>query len=316
MKKFALFLLLAVAILTGCVTTTSTPYRNDVLVQDQYVLTRSNAFTDSTTSIRFYLRNYGRDTVPKAVVSFFDPSGLSVNSLTCQGGFQTDDHTCEYDNIASLDNRYFAITLNTPSSDRIKAPTDFQIKYKISFDYSGFRRIVVPVTEDPSIPPTIKYSISDPSVGPIAVDFEPPVGAITKQGNQQIKEYWGVAGDSFDVKMNFKQVVQTNEVTNITGDNIQLTLQGLDVDSQSKCDFDSGLHGKFTVSVGQSTTSMVCSFRARSFSGPQTSTTIDINFAYTFSTIKIETITVTPRQAEGGTSGSNEGGGNAGGGIV
>jgi len=316
MKKSAFFLLLAVAILAGCVTTTSTPYKNDVLVQSQYIVTRSNPYTDSTTSIRFYLRNYGRDVVPRAVVSFDDLSGLPVNSLTCQGGVQTDDHTCEYDNIASLDSRYVAITLNTPSSDIIKAQTDFQIKYKISFDYSGFRRIVIPIAEDPSVPPTIKYSISDPSVGPIAVDFEPPVGAVTKQGDQQIKEYWGVAGDSFDVRMNFKQVVQTNEVTNITGDNIQLKLQGLYVDSQSKCDFDSSLHGKFVVSVGQSATPVVCSFGAQSFSGPQTSTTIDINFAYTFSTIKTETITVMPRQAEGGTSGSSEGSGNAGGGIV
>jgi hypothetical protein len=163
--------------------------------------------------------------------------------------------------------------------------------------------------------PQNKYTISDPSVGPIAVDFEPPVGAETRQGNQVVKEYWGVKGDSFEVRMNFKQAIQTNVLTNISGSRIKIKLQGLSIDSKSNCDFNSGLTAKFTVPVGQTQTPLSCFFTATPFSTSETMTVIDVNFAYTFETIKDETFTVTPRQiSEGGAS--SEGGTNAEGNTV
>ena len=310
MKSLSLVLVLAVVILAGCTTSISGPYQNDVLVQKNYVLTRQNPFTDSSTSIRFNLQNFGRDTVPKAVVDFYDLKGMA-HTLTCQGGSQTDDHTCEFTDIQSLDSRYVAITLNTPSSDKIKSPTNLEIFYKIKFDYAGFRRLVIPVIDDSQeAQPQNKYVISDPSVGPITVDFEPPVGAVATQGNQQVKEYWGVKGDSFDVRMNFKQVIQTNVPTNITGSNIKLKLQGLSIDSKSKCDFNYGLTAKFDITVGQTQVPLTCGFRATDFSGPETNTVVDINFAYTFETSKTETITIVPRQTESGPAGNGVGGSN------
>jgi hypothetical protein len=312
MKMFGLILLsLVILILAGCTSTTSV-YKNEVLVQDKYILTRSNPFTDSTTSIRFYLKNYGRDTVPKASVDFFDLKGMD-HSLICQGGSQSDDHTCDFTNIQSLDSRYVSLTLNTPSSEIIKSKTDFQISYKISFDYSGFRRLIIPVIDDmQESEPQNKYTISDPSVGPIAADFEPPVGAEMKQGDQTVKEYWGVKGDSFEVRMNFKQAIQTNVITNITGNNIKLKLQGLAIDSKSKCDFNSGLTSKLTISVGQTQTPLSCYFIATAFTTPETMTVIDANFAYTFETIKTETISVIPRQTEVGTNAEGSSGDNIG----
>jgi len=316
MKILGLILLsLIILILAGCTSTTTGIYKNEVLVQDKYVLTRTNPFTDSTTSIRFYLKNFGRDPVPKAIVNFFDLKNMS-HSLTCQGGSQLDDHTCEFTDILSLDSRYISLTINTPSGDEIKSPTNFVIKYKISFDYSGFRRLIIPVIDDmQESEPQNKYTISDPSVGPIAVDFEPPVGAETRQGNQVVKEYWGVKGDSFEVRMNFKQAIQTNVLTNISGSRIKIKLQGLSIDSKSNCDFNSGLTAKFTVPVGQTQTPLSCFFTATPFSTSETMTVIDVNFAYTFETIKDETFTVTPRQiSEGGAS--SEGGTNAEGNTV
>lgn len=300
-----IFILLVVVFVAGCTSTGSNVYKNDVLVQTNYVLTRSNPFTDSATSIRFDLRNYGKDTVPIAVVDFFDLKNMS-HSLTCQGGLPVSDHTCEFTDITSLDYRHVSLTLTTPSSDIIKSPTNFQISYKISFDYSGFRRLLIPVIDDTQeTAPKNKYTISDPSVGPITVDFEPPVGAESKQGEQTVKEYWGVKGDSFEVRMNFKQAVQTNVITNITGSGIKLKLQRLSIDSKSRCDFNYDLTAKNTVSLSQTSTPLSCSFIANPFSGPETMTTVDVSFAYTFETIKSETITVTPRQVEGGSEGSS-----------
>jgi hypothetical protein len=308
--KIWILLLLVFVILSGC-TSTTTVYRNEVLVQDNYILTRANPFTDSTTSIRFYLKNYGMDTVPSTVVDFFDLKGLEVNNLICQGGSKANEHTCDFSDIESLDSRYVSLTVNTPSSDKIKSQTNFEISYKISFDYSGFRRLIIPVIDDmQETEPQNKYTISDSSVGPIAAEFEPPVGAETKQGDQTIKEYWGVKGDSFEVRMNFKQAVETNVVTNITGNNIKLKLQGLSIDSKSKCDFTSGLAAKFPISVGQTQSPLTCYFIATPFDKSETMTVIDANFAYTFETIKTETISVVPRQTEGGTNGEGGSGGN------
>lgn len=309
--KFLILILLFVVLIAGC-TSSQSVYRNEVLVQDDYVVTRTNPFTDSTTGIRFYLKNYGKDTVPKAVVNFFNLEGLTVSSLICQGGSNVNDHTCEFSNIPSNASRYVSLTLNTPSSKIVKAQTDFQINYKISFDYSGFRKITIPVIDDmQERQPKNKYSVSDPSVGPILVDFEPPLGATTTQGNQQVQEYWGVKGDSLEVRMNFRQVVPTNILTNIGGNNIRLKLDGLNIDSKSNCDFNSDLTAKDTISVGQSSTSLSCSFVSNTFSTAEIYANIDVNYAYTFETLKTVIITVTPRQtSEGGsnTEGSNEGG--------
>jgi hypothetical protein len=301
MRILGLILLsLAILVIAGCTTTTGI-YKNDIMVQEQPILTRTNPYTDSSTSIRFYLRNYGRDTVPKAFVNFFDFHGME-HSLTCQGGSQVDDHTCEFTNIPSFENRFVSFTIYTPSD--IPAPTSFVISYEISFDYSGSRRIIIPVIDDmQESEPKNKYSISDPSVGPIAVDFEPPIGAEKQQGDQTVTEYWGVKGDSFEVRMNFKQAVETSVVTNISASDIKLKLQGLSIDSKLSCDFNSGLTAKSTVSVGQSSVPLSCFFVPTSFSGSEKMTTIDVNFAYTFDTIKTVTFTVVPRQtSEGGTT--------------
>jgi len=319
--KFSLFILLVLVLvlvfLAGCTTTqTSTQYSNDVITQSNYVLTRSNPFTDSTTSIRFYLRNLGRDTVPRAYVDFFDLKGLGINSLTCQGGSQIDDHTCEFTNIQSLDSRYVSLTMSTPSENLIKAATSLQISYKLGFDYSGFRRIVIPVIDSmQETEPQNKYVIGDASVGPIAVEFEPPIGAEKKQDDQTIKEYWGVKGDSFELRMNFKQAVETNVDTNITGSDIKLKLQGLNIDSKSKCDFNSGLTAKKSITVGQENTPLTCSFIAKSFSGPEASTVVDVSFSYTFEKIKTETITITPRLNSETESSSSEGGSSSNSGV-
>jgi hypothetical protein len=312
MRNAAFLFLFAVIILAGCTTTATIPYQNDVIIQENYVLTRANPFTDSSTSIRFNIRNVGRDVVPKADILFTDLQGLSAG-ITCQDGTQIGNQKnpgCEFTNIDSLDSRYVSIIIYTPSADAIKSPTSYQITYNISFDYSGFRRLVIPVVDDPSHQPQNKYAVSDPSVGPIEVSFEPPIGAISKQGNQQTTEYWGVKGDSFEVRMDFKQAVQNVVSTAISGSNIKLSLQGLNIDSKSKCDFNSGLTANFDIVVGQSQASLTCSFLPQNFNTAETNTVIDINYAYTYSTVKTESFTVYPRGTTTTSSSGIPNGGN------
>lgn len=77
MKNSAFLFLILLIILSGCITS-STPYQNDVIVQENYVLTRANPFTDSTTTIRFNLRNLGRDVVPRTIVDFLIYKGWEL----------------------------------------------------------------------------------------------------------------------------------------------------------------------------------------------------------------------------------------------
>jgi hypothetical protein len=314
MRNEAFLFLFAIIILAGC-TNAASPYQNDVIIQENYVLTRANPFTDSSTTIRFNIRNVGRDVVPKTDILFTDLQGLSAG-ITCQDGTQIGTQKnpgCEFTNIDSLDSRYISIIIYTPSADAVKSPTSYQIIYNISFDYSGFRRLVIPVVNDPSHQPQNKYAVSNPSVGPIEVAFEPPIGAISKQGNQQTTEYWGVKGDSFEVRIDFKQAVQNAASTAISGSNIKLSLQGLNIDTKSKCDFNSGLTANFDVVVGQSQASLTCSFLPQNFNTAEMNTVIDINYAYTYSTVKTESFTVYPRgTATTSISGIPNGGSNPG----
>lgn len=313
MKKSLLFLF-AIIILAGCTTSTS-PYKNDVLVQDQYVLTRANPFAGSTTTIRFYLRNFGSNTVPRADVIFNDMQGLS-STINCQNGAVTGTSTnpgCEFSNIVSLDQRYVSITINMPSADSVKSPIPYTITYQTSFDYSGSRRLIIPVIDDSQEnQPKNKFAISDASVGPVTAVFEPPLGAISRQGNQQVTEYWGVKGDSFEVRMDFSQAVSSTIPTVIKASNVRLNLQQLNVDPKSTCDFNSGLASKFDITVGQSQVPLTCSFVAQSFNGAEVSTVVDVNYYYTFTTQNTESFTVMPATGTSATSGvgSNSGGGN------
>lgn len=313
-----LFLLAVVVLLSGCINLSSGPasfYSNDVISIENYVLTDSQPVPGGTTSIKFDLRNNGQDPVPRVVVNFFDTQGLST-SVNCNGGTKLSGSSCEYDNIPSLNTRSFSITFNIPGKSDIQGPISLNFNYEIDYDYHGSRRIVLPVIDtSQETQPITQYTISDPSVGPISADFDPPIGRTTQNSNNQpVQEYWGAKGDSFEIKTHFNLVASNTigtivPVTLKTG-HVKLQLGGISVDSSRRCDFSGStgtISSTFDVTASGDTNTLVCSFRASSFSTPEKIVSVDALFDYTMQIFRSATVMVTPQKnVGGGTSGSGQ----------
>jgi len=310
-----LSLIFILVFFSGCInlfgSTTTSYYKNDVITLEDYVVTETSPIPGSSTTIKFTIRNNGDREVPKAIVNFFDTKGFQTD-VECKNGNKLNEHACEYTNIPSLDERGFAITFKIPELKELRGSMSFNFNYMISYDYQGSRRITIPIIDDEKIKqPLTKFQTGQPSIGPIAADFDPPVGRTTKSGNQVVKEYWGVKNSPFEIKVNFKQVgstaVGTVTPTNITAGKASLKLTGMTVDSERTCDF-SGTSG--TISSKSDVTvpaTLICFFRA-SFTSvcPPTcekTVAIDALFSYTYSIQRSEAITIsTERLANSQTS--------------
>ena len=316
-----LFLLGIIVLLSGCINLsggTSNFYKNDVITLENFVLTDSQPIPGSATTVKFDLRNNGQEPVPRVVVNFFDTQGVST-SVICKGGQNLNDHSCEYDNLPSLNSRSFVITFILPGKEDIQGPISLTFNYEIDYDYHGSRRIILPIIDtDQETEPLTKYQISDPSVGPITADFDPPVGRTTQgSNNQQVQEYWGVKGGSFQIKTKLN-LVSSNTVGMVspvvlkTG-NVKLNLDSMNVDTNKRCDF-SGSSGtvssSFDVIASGNPNILVCSFQTSDFSTPEKVVSIDASFDYTIQILRSITIKVLPQKnVGGGPSGSGSGSG-------
>ena len=285
---------------SGCITPFTTGpgafYKNDVITLEDYVITETKPIPGSTTTIKFLIRNNGDKEVPRVRIDFFDTKGIQTE-VECKNGNTLSDRECEYNNIESLDERSFAITFKIPDQKDIAGPASFNINYQIEYEYQGSRRITIPVIDFDKIKkPLTKFQTGQPSIGPIAVEFDPPVGSTSRRDSQIVKEYWGTKGEALEVKVNFKQVSSSSVgqviPTKVEAGKASLKLIGMTVDGKRRCDFEgtSGtISSKFDVTVPAS---IVCNFRADSFAGQEKTVSIDAQFSYTYQIQRSETITI------------------------
>jgi len=330
-----LILIGMIVFLSGCINLggggISSYYKNDVITVENYVA-ETEPVPGGVAIIKFDVMNNGDRTVPKAVVNFFDTKGLKT-TVKCNGGFSLSDSSCEYDNIPSLESRSFTITFQIPSKEDIQGPIKLAVNYEIAYNYQGARRMTLPII-DPSVKqPLTQYSISDPSIGPIVADFDAPVGRTTVQNNQQVKEYWGIKGNSFQIKMKFSSVASSTvgdmKPVNLTAGKISLKLNGVSVDQNRRCDFRgstgtiyssyditvSSNSGTFGISGTPSSGGMsmlVCNFIPANFPQLYKTIAIDANFQYEIQILRSETFAINPQQAPSGSQ-SQTGSGNQGG---
>jgi len=309
-----LSLIFILVFFSGCINffgiTPTSFYKNDVITVEDYVVIESNPAPGSTTTIKFSIMNNGDKAVPRVVVNFYDTKGINTN-VECNNGNRINDHSCEYTNIESLEDRNFAINFKIPEMQDLRGQMSFNIFYSITYDYSGSRRITIPIIDSDNTKikqPVTKFQTGDPSIGPIAVDFDPPLGRTSKQGNQIINEYWGVKDSPFEVKANFKQVgttaVGTIVPTNITAGKASLKLTGMVVDPDRNCDFTGTSGTIYSSSDVTVPASLVCSFRASltSVCPPNCERTVAIDalFSYTYSIQRSETITISTENIKKG----------------
>jgi hypothetical protein len=170
--------------------------------------------------------------------------------------------------------------------------------------------------------PLSPYSESTATYGPIAVSFEPPVGSTHVEGDQTIKDYWGIKDTPIKVKMKFTNIGSSSmgviKDMQIDAGDIVLTLGSLKrasvedegVVTKLWCDFcepgetfdskacpgttEGYMYSKEDLKVPGELT---CNFQSLQFSSPEITGTIFARFEYTYKYTRTQVFDVQPRRA-------------------
>ena len=302
MKKIPLFLLIAsIVILSGCTSNTNTnkpfQYSNNVVTTENYLVTTTNPYPGTTTSISFNVKNNGDKPVETKVDFFNVPgSGWSLQ-LFCNDVKQNDGVLeCNQD-LAQFESKPVKLVLTVPTQN-IQSPVPFTIAYSIGYEWNGTRSASIPIIDGiTKAIPVSKFSQSVQTYGPIAVEFGAPVGRTYKVNNQVITERWGYADRPFEITMDFKHVGNPSgdlQPLIIKPGSIKMTLNNMKLaDDPIYCAFDKAdLTNIKKVDVpSQVSCNMVQDTATNS---PEVTGIVSIDYNYNYTFTKSETIIVQP----------------------
>jgi hypothetical protein len=309
MRKLILVVgLVSVVLLAGCIEQDENgveelPYKDDVITIEDYYVSDITPYEGSPTIIDFLVKNNGEEPVGRVEVGF-DAPGFDIQSLECEG-FETNGNKCTFDKntpsvelgeIEPFDTRSVVASFKFRNIGLMN-PQTFTITYYVEYDYSGFRKMDIPIIDGVTFKkPQAEYGQSTPTYGPIRLNFEPPLRGERVEGGETITEHWGVRDHPFKVEMQFEHIGSSSigSVTDpkINAEQIRLDLRDslrlATVDgTELQCDFkgsDGYLISKEELEVPGE---LICSFQSIPFSNsnfdaPETTATIWAEFDYTY----------------------------------
>lgn len=303
--------LVAIVALSGCLSNQNASigpsYSNDVVTIEDYYVSNLNPYADTQVEIDFLLQNNGERPVSHLTLDVNAPPGMQIASLTCQGITSADitgGKECVYnyansrDAIQPFDVRSVSLILQTPSQQMVLKPTPFTVSYSVQYSYVGYRKADLPVVDGVTLrKATSTYSESTPSYGPIRMDFSIPARAEHVEGEQVVKEYWGVKGEPFEVAFAFTDVAsQAYKASSpaIGVGAIRLDTKGsLQIAPGLPCDFNPTTWTS-NREVDKLPGQLRCSFVSNDFVEPQIFATLWANFTYNYGFAKTQTFQVQP----------------------
>ncbi len=329
MKNKILLLLcitiVATVFLSGCLKQgpPTAQYKNDIITIEEYYISDLTPYADSEVVIEFLVQNNGENPVSRVKVRFFEHQYLEIVELKCMGTEPEGGDTCVFDKgnkfgeLMPSDVRKIDLRLRAPSKNIIKKPTNLLVRYYIEYDYGGFRKMDLPIIDGETVrTPSTRYSQSTPTYGPIRLTFEAPERGEHKENGKVVKDYWGVKGQPFEVKMKLADVASASLKDNspiINAGDIKLDLKNslqrayyLDkagTKTMLPCDFCVGgegncpgsdpnyLYSNKTVKVPGE---LKCNFQSFDFTEPELLATIWADFSYTYQYTITEELEVQP----------------------
>lgn len=312
LKKILLLSLIVVVVLSGCIGQPDgikDEYKDDIFTVEEYYVDNINPTENSLATISFLVQNNGdrREGVDVDVSFNVDP--FEVDKLFCHGvETEPEDgiYACKFKGIESLDVRQVSITLRAPE---VESTASFPISYTINYAYSGYRKADIPLIDQVTrTRPVGKFGQSTPSYGPVEMNFEPPIGSSHIEDDKVVKEYWGVLGRPFEVKMEFKHVGSSSigvvSPTIIEERDVKLTpSNNIQKADGYTCHFEES--GDYLVSTKNITlpkgrTELVCNFEmTRGITQPEVTATIMAEFYYEYEYMRTETLKVINLEEEG-----------------
>jgi hypothetical protein len=279
-------------------------YSNDIITVENLEISETEPFPNTPVELSFYIQNNGDKTVPKVEVNFFSPFGkgetdFKINSIECEGGnnFTTTQENviiggrCEFKEVGEGDMRLVKLKFIAPSKAPL-APIPYSIRYFIKYDYFGYRVANIPIIDEKTIKePTIDFSQSQPTYGPVQLEFEPPVGGRERVDEKIIERYWGVKDRIFKVGITLTHVGTLEKVYPINITSIKLSLSQLRQDEEH-CDFKN-LEVQNRVLYLYKPIKLICQFIPTGVD-PQFTAQIKAEFNYIYQFEKEQTIVVIP----------------------
>ncbi|MEM7825937.1 MAG: hypothetical protein QW412_03735 [Candidatus Aenigmatarchaeota archaeon] len=293
MKNYTILLfLLLFVFLSGCIQPPSdgTKYKNDIITVEQTIISNSNPYPGSSTSVSILLKNNGDKAVDNVEVNFDNIVGLVLKEIYCEDG-ERKNNGCIFNEFENGGTRNIKVNLEVPEQT-IRNPF---IEYTISYPYEGYREASIPVVNDISRTPLGKFSQSSPSIGPVLLEFEFPAQRTTTINKQVIREYWVVDNEPFELKIKIKYVgtISDYEPIEIEKNNFGIDLKNnFEKASQLYCafeDYGDRLNPKENVKVPSD---LICNLKSVLTPDPEVMASISAEFSYIFQFRKKETLTV------------------------
>ncbi len=177
-------------------------FKNDIITLEDYVAS-SELKIGENGRIEFWVTNNGDKNVEDVEVNFFDILGVQVPALKCERADSSIYTTqfgngakCVFEKLRSLENRRVEFTFQSTENTRT-------ISFYIKYPYSGSRVFAIPIIDDDVLKePPVKYYMSDPTYGPVSIDFDSEGQTVTKD-KQTVKEYWGRKRESAKLEIKF-----------------------------------------------------------------------------------------------------------------
>jgi len=305
--KYVVLLLILLVFLSGCVgqTPTAKIFRDPITIPDEsYIISPRDPYADSTVNMNFEVHNLGTQTVDE-VELYFIPSNFEVITITCSSPSQTIENGCVLSNMEKNDVRIVSVVLKAPSKDIIKSPTNMAVRYQLKYDYTGYRNALIPVVDDITVKqPKNPYTPSNPSDGPIELEFEPPKQGEIKKGKQVIDLRWVKKDIPFELKMKLNHVgskdLGTVKNLIIPVGQLKIDMDGVDlvrIDSEElSCDlkqYGNSLVSEEDIEVPSELSCNLISTKQdfRGFYNMK----LEASFSYTYIITKTEEFTVRPR---------------------
>ena len=142
--------------------------------------------------------------------------------------------------------------------------------------------------------PSFQFSQSETTLGPIFFDILPQLEREKIIDSKTIKVYWGINDQSFLTKFVMKDrstIDAKVKQTNINKGDVQIeTSQSLK--QEGVCDFDSA--GGSNKPVNSTFNTLICNFKPEGV-GSEYTTTIKVDFDYSYEFIKSQNFVVQPR---------------------
>lgn len=264
-------------------------YKNDIVTIEETIVSNSNPSPGSTTSVSLLVKNNG-DKPVDAEVNFDNIAGLDFKELYCESGRQ-EFHACIFEGIDPLDTRNIILTLKVPE-ETISNPF---VEYYVKYTYSGYRKADIPIVDNILRTPLAKFSQSEPSIGPVVLEFEFPAQKEIRKDSQVIKEYWVVANNPFELKIKLRHVGTLSGVEPIIikKDSLVLDLKNnFRVSQGLKCDFEERGGKLYLNEDVELPEELKCNLETTLTPEPETTGTIWAEFTYDYQYRRKESFTV------------------------